>query len=187
MNIVVRTYSGRYIVRPDTTWERDNEDLYLPDQVKSLSFTPVLFARVSKPGRSVSEKFAERYYDGIGFGVLLYPENFIDGSEEGFACASCLDHSSFLPFPVSDKETLGAEDVFSLSADGVKLFEGDGCDRQTICRAIAEATRFIYIRTGDVIAIELASRTELQTQGKNALEICGSHNGQQKIVFKIFL
>ena len=58
MNIPVITVSGKVIVRPDTTWERDNEDLYLPDFVNSLSWTPVFFARVSKPGRWIGPAFA---------------------------------------------------------------------------------------------------------------------------------
>ena len=95
MNIPVITASGKVIVRPDTTWERDNEDVYLPEFVNSLSWTPVFFARVSKPGRSIGRAFASRYYDGIGFGVLLYPDDLLDGSEEGFACASCLDKVTF--------------------------------------------------------------------------------------------
>ena len=31
MNIPVITASGKVIVRPDTTWERDNEDVYIMD------------------------------------------------------------------------------------------------------------------------------------------------------------
>jgi len=96
---IVKTYSGRVIVRPDTSWEKDNEDFYPQDFVDRISFTPVVFARICKPGKSIGIKFAERYYDGINCGILLYPEDLIDGSAEGFACASCIDHTSFLPFP----------------------------------------------------------------------------------------
>jgi hypothetical protein len=179
MNIIVRTSEGKYIVRPDTTWERDNEDIYVPEFVNRLSWTPVLFARISKPGRSVGEDFAERYYDGIGYGVLLYPEDMCDGSETGFACASCLDHTSFLPFPVYNKVTLDRpENVFELkftviepasgmtdektdADDRTEIFSHSGASSGAIRKAIAEATRCIYIRTGDVIAIELQPRKAL--------------------------
>ena len=60
MNIIVKTASGHLIVRPDTTREKDNEDLYVPDEVSSLSFTPVLAGRITKPGRSVGLKFTPR-------------------------------------------------------------------------------------------------------------------------------
>ena len=201
MNIIVRTAEGKYIVRPDTTWERDNEDIYIPEFVNRITWTPVLFARVSKPGRSVGEEFAERYYDGIGYGVLLYPEDMCDGSETGFACASCLDHTSFLPFPVYNKVTLDRpENMFELSFSVIEpavielvemtaetesacsggfdkinhhedgfdkinrckaIFSHAGASSEAIRKAIAGATRYIYIRTGDIIAIELQPRSPL--------------------------
>ncbi len=180
MNILVRTAEGKYVVRPDTTWERDNEDLYAPEFVNRISWTPVLFARISKPGRSVGEDFAERYYDGIGYGVLLYPEDMCDGSEAGFACANCLDHTSFLPFPVYNKVTLDRPgNAFELSftpavpeaasgsgrtpeaSESIRLFSHCNASSEAIRKAIAEATRYIYIRTGDIIAIELQARKPL--------------------------
>lgn len=100
MNIAVRGHRGNIFVRPDTTWERDSEDLYLPDFVDGLLWSLVLCARVSKPGRSIAGKFAGRYWDTAGFGILLFPENIMnDGSPEAFATANCLDHTSFIPMP----------------------------------------------------------------------------------------
>ena len=143
MNIVVLSPSGKTFVRPDTTWERANEDFYVPEFISRISASRVLYVRVCKPGRSVGEKFAERYYDSFGYGALLYPEDLIDGSPEGFACASCLDHSSFLSGELSPKEEL------------------DPGLRVRVCRAIAEVTRFCYIRIGDLIAIETSPREAL--------------------------
>ena len=77
MNIIVKTFVGNVIVRPDTTWEKDNEDIYPQDFIETLSFTPVLFARISKPGKSVGLRFASRYYDSANYGLLLYTPVFI--------------------------------------------------------------------------------------------------------------
>lgn len=188
MNIVVRTESGKYIVRPDTTWERDNEDVFIPEFVNGVSFSPVFFARISKPGRSVGEQFADRYFDGVGFGVLLYPEDMIDGSPEGFACASCLDHTSFLPFPVKGKEALdGPDSAFLLEAGGKEVFRSGGVDASMIRKAIAEATRFIYIRTGDLVAIELAPRKALISRPEKEICVKGEWNGERTVDFKIIL
>ena len=108
MNIVVKTASGRIITRPSTTLEKNNSDLYVPDFVDSLSYTPVMFARICGSARSIGVKFAGRYYDSINYGVLLYPDNLLQG-KEGFACASCLDHTSFLPAPLYNTVTVGVE------------------------------------------------------------------------------
>ena len=73
MNIIVKPYgSDLCYCRPDTTWERENKDFYSPECVNEIYWTPVVFARVSKAGKCVGRKFVERYYDGVGCGMLLY-------------------------------------------------------------------------------------------------------------------
>ena len=166
MNIIVRTCSGKYIVRPDTTWERDSEDFYPPEFIDGLSWVPVLFARISRPGRSVGERFADRYFDGVGYGLLLYPDDLMDG-ECGLACASCLDHTSFLPFPVKEKTELSSEESAMIES------------------AIEEATRYIYIRPGDIIAIELCGRTPLCRRENGTFSYVSDFQGKTLPEFKI--
>ena len=73
MNIIVKPYgSSLCYCRPDTTWERENKDFFSPECVNEIYWTPVVFARVSKAGKCVGRKFVERYYDGVGCGMLLY-------------------------------------------------------------------------------------------------------------------
>ena len=73
MNIIVKPYgSSTCYCRPDTTWERENKDFYSPECVNEIYWTPVIFARISKAGKCVGKKFVERYYDGVGCGMLLY-------------------------------------------------------------------------------------------------------------------
>lgn len=188
MNIIVKTASGRIITRPDTTWERDSEDFYPPEFVNSLSYTPVIFARISKPGRSIAKKFASRYYDGINFGLLLYPDDLLDGSAEAFACASCLDHTSFLPFPLYNKITLGEEgNDFILSKGGEEIFRCAAPSADLIEKAIEEATRYIYIRTGDLLAIELQERGPLLTKEKGSERIGASYCDNGLLDFLVVL
>ncbi|MBQ0077767.1 MAG: hypothetical protein KBS55_03935 [Bacteroidales bacterium] len=188
MNIALRTYSGHCIVRPDTTWERDNEDAFLPEFVDEVSLAPVLFVRVSRAGRSVAAKFAERYYDSIGYGALLYPENLISGSPEGFAEASCLDHTSFLPFPMYNRVTLGREgNIFQLTRNAEPIFECSAHEPSFIEQAIEDITKHIYIRTGDLIAIELAPRKSVCCRGGEQCHIRGSYCENEVIDFKIIL
>lgn len=188
MNILVKTASGHVTVRPDTTWERDNEDLYLPDSVTRLSYTPVLFARISKPGRSISRKFASRYYDAVNYGVLLYPEDYMDGSEEGFACASCLDHTSFLPSPFYLPLVLGNPgNVFELKKGDETIFSTEGETLEMIEQAIEEATARIYIRTGDILAIELKPRTLIFDRNEGNIQITGHYCENRSVDFKIIV
>lgn len=188
MNIIVRTSSGSCIIRPDTTWEKDNEDFFPPEFVTGLAYAPVLFARICRPGRSVAAKFASRYYDAINYGVLLYPENFLDGSETGFACASCLDHTSFLPSPLFNRMTLGQQDNdFTLSAGDRCIFSYNAGTAAMIEQAIEAATRCIYIRTGDIIAIELQPREHLWSREEGDLVMRGTFCDNETMQFKVIV
>lgn len=185
MNIIVKTSSGHITVRPDTTWEKDNEDFYPPEFVDVLTYSPVLFARILKPGRSVGRKFASRYYDSIGFGVLLYPENMLDGTPEGYAQAICLDHTSFLPSPMFPPERLEKNGHFRLFRNEHDLFVFDQPSLNMIEDAIVEATKLLYIRTGDLIAIELAPRKPLTIRPDVSSHITGTFDNNEIIDFQI--
>lgn len=181
MNIVVKTAAGHCIVRPDTTWEKDSEDFFAPEFVRSVSFAPVVFAHICKPGRSVGRKFAPRYYDGISYGLLLYPDGMMDGSEEAYAAACCLDHISFLPYPVT-VQAAGGE--FKLNMGGKEIFSCPESHRSVIEDAIAESTRYIYIRTGDLIAVELQPRRPLCSE---SARISATLAGEPLLDFRIIL
>ena len=188
MNIIVKTPNGRITVRPDTTWEKDNEDFYPPEFVDELTYSPVLFARILKPGRSVGRKFTSRYYDSVGFGVLLYPENLMDGSPESYAQAICLDHTSFLPAPFFPPESLKQEaNRFTIERNGQQLFSCDTASLNMIEDAIVEATRMVYIRTGDLVAIELSPRSPLIARPAAAAHLTGSFDSSKVLDFQIIL
>ena len=73
MNITVKPYDSELCYcRPDTTWEKEGRDFYVPDGVEKVLWTPVMFARISKAGKCVGAKFVSRYYDGFGIGALIY-------------------------------------------------------------------------------------------------------------------
>ena len=113
MNIIVQTFGSKLCYcRPDTTWEREEKDFYVPDGIDTLYWTPVVFARVCKAGKCIGKKFASRYYDAIGFGTLLYTF----GKEKGeLAFASCTDHTSLLPTPAYTTIEAEEEKLFDLS------------------------------------------------------------------------
>jgi len=141
LNILVRTYNGNTVFRPDTSWERQNRDFYVPEFVSILEWAPVVFVRVSRAGRSIAERFATRYFDAVGRGLLLYAKG---EDMESFAAGSCLNHTSYLPDSAlvkpedSDKETLNLA-----------------------CKAIASCSLSCQMRAGDLVAIETAPRKEI--------------------------
>ncbi len=150
MNIILQDIDGRISCRPDTTWERENKDIYAPDFVCGYSYAPVLFARISKAGKCVGAKFAGRYYDAMSYGLMLYP-HIADGS-----LCSIMDHSSVLPFPMYNRVVFeSGENRFVLRCDGEEVFSTCCGSEAMVEGAIVAASALVSLRIGDIIAIEL--------------------------------
>ena len=183
MNIIVSLFGNNgadYCFRPDTTLEKESFDYYIPDGVSELTYSPVLFVRLCRAGKAIGEKFAGRYYDSGGFGVLLYGESIIgSGAAAGLSMASSLDKTSLLPFPLIDKDVLeNSENSFSLSINersvnrnGTFACHPDFAGIPEILHRISIRTS---LRTGDIVAVELGERLPIHAGEK----LCGMLNGE---------
>lgn len=191
MNIITRPYGSELCCcRPDTTWERENRDFYSPECVNAIFWTPVVFARISKAGKCIGERFAERYYDGFNFGILLYCSNGPEITQADIAFASCIDHTSLMPMPLYNPVVMTNEDnVFEVEADGAGIYGYHCCKElksimeETICKA----SLLTSLRIGDFVAAELekpqllASRTD---EGKTLRAVfCENELFSNRIIF----
>lgn len=198
MNIIVSLFGSNgtdYCFRPDTTLEKESFDYYIPDGVSELTYSPVLFVRLCRAGKAIGEKFAGRYYDSGGFGVLLYGESIIgSGAAAGLSMASSLDKTSLLPFPLIDKDVLeNSENSFSLSVNERSMNEHSINERSVNERSVNRNGTFTChpdfagipeilhrisvrtsLRTGDIVAVELGERLPIHAGEK----LCGMLNGE---------
>ena len=191
MNIIVKPYgSDLCYCRPDTTWERENRDLYSPDCVNAWNWTPVIFARISKAGKCISPKFASRYYDSLNFGTLLY----IGGAD--VASGSCVDHTSILPLPLFNPVVLETEGnkfevvknekpIFSLEAPGVDCLQDGSPLLQAAEAAICKASQLTSLRIGDYVAVELAPASVLAEKTEGSLSFKATFCENEIFNFKI--
>ena len=191
MNIIVKPYgSDLCYCRPDTTWERENRDLYSPDCVNAWNWTPVIFARISKAGKCISPKFASRYYDSLNFGALLY----IGGAD--VASGSCVDHTSILPLPLFNPVVLETEGnkfevvknekpIFSLEAPGVDCLQDGSTLLQAAEAAICKASQLTSLRIGDYVAVELAPASVLAEKTEGSLSFKATFCENEIFNFKI--
>ena len=194
MNIIVKPYGSKLCCcRPDTTWERENRDFYSPECVNEILWTPVVFARISKAGKCIGKKFASRYYDSIGCGILMYCQ--ISDSE----IASCVDHTSILPMPLYNPVVLEEEKVFEVSRNGVpvavlssKVTTDDMSVeriewRHLLEEALCKASQLTSLRIGDFVAVELAPVAGLATRENKEVSVKGSFCENEIFNFMIHL
>jgi len=187
MIIIVKTARGSIITRPETGWERNGTDFYPQEFISAVACTPALYLRISRSGRSIARRFAGRYFDTIGYGALLYPEDMLDGSPESIACASCIDHSSYLAGPAYDRSELGQKEKhFLLECDGKTVFDYCGAGADMLETAIEEASARIHVRTGDLLAIELAEPIHLSNR-PSTTRLKGSYGNDCLFDFNIIM
>ncbi|MBQ7772631.1 MAG: hypothetical protein IJ383_00970 [Bacteroidales bacterium] len=139
MNIFTVPYSSRHFYcRPDTSLNRDSNDYFCPDGVNRLAAAVFIYVRASKAGKSVSSKFAGRYYTTAGTGVQFYAPELEDAcSHESWWISRSLDNSTFL---------LGDEHPAEELPEVIK---------EKINAAFETVSRHVSFRTGDYVAIEI--------------------------------
>ena len=201
MNIIVKPYgSDMCYCRPDTTWERENRDFYSPECVNEVLWTPVVFARVSKAGKCIGKKFAQRYYDGVGCGMLMYCR-VMDLPE-----TSCVDHTSILPMPLYDPVVLEDKKAFEVMRNGESYVtlrnSGTNADLSTeqvqddtqsgrcewislLEDALCKASQLTSLRIGDFIAVELAPIAVLASREDAKVSVNGTFCGNESFNFNI--
>ena len=177
MNIIVKPYgSDRCYCRPDTTWERENRDFYSPECVNMIFRTPVLFARITKPGKCIGEKFVSRYYDAVGYGMLIYCSMDDYARDSLIAFGSCADHTSILPQPLYNPAVLeNPDNIFEIKEDGKTsyLCSCGAVMTSVLHDAICRASKMTSLRIGDMVAVELDEMLPVKGEHIRA-EYCGN-------------
>lgn len=147
MNIAVLTAEGKVIVRTDNTLVRDSADFYVPDFVRSVRISPVVFVEISSPCRCCDPKFASRHLGLAGAGALLH---CCDEESE----SACIDRTTYISGPRIPYAEIGGKELrFTGRTIGLP-------SRETIEDAFGRINSRVYLRTGDLICIELEAPSE---------------------------
>lgn len=180
MNIIIKPQGSEFCYcRPDTTWERENKDFYVPENVDTLYWAPILFARISKAGKCINPKFVSRYYDAFNFGLLIYTD------EKNIAFSSCADHTSILPFPLYNNVVMeGEENEYKVFKGGELIFNAVA-EQNLIEDAICRASQRTSVRIGDFVAVELDSLKPLAIRNEGETEIKASFCENDLYGFKL--
>ena len=177
MNIIVKPYgSDLCYCRPDTTWERENKDFYSPECVKEIYWTPVVFARISKAGKCVGKKFVERYYDGIGCGMLMYCGN-----------STVVDKSSILPHPLFQPVVFEDEKKFVVNVSPINQYSSvilSGA-KDLLEEAICNTSQLTSLRIGDFVAVELRELQKLASKEDGTVAVKGEFCEKEIFSFNI--
>lgn len=156
--LIDKTVTPRYDFLPETAQLRNERPLFLPDFANPASISLYLAVRICRLGRSISERFAHRYYDAATviphFSVPLAPNGQSADSELSFAATQGFDNAlptgRYLPI---DRDQLAACS-FSLSVDGQEQLNGLGSAlRFDADHLIAHLSNYHTVRNGDLLLL----------------------------------
>lgn len=185
MNFFILTSEGKVITRPDSTRNKDNGDYFIPTDVDYLGYAPIIFARMIKTGKMIGREFAERYYDAISFGILLYPALTVKNGQPHYckATCGCFDKTSLMPLPMYNPITLDKEDnIFNFKGDDSMLFSCDMIGmKDKVADAIVSCSLHSTIHKGDLVLAELSDVTTLIARPDGDLHIAATFCSNETI------
>lgn len=144
-----------FYISPETVINRDSNDYYYPDEVRTVRVIPFVYARISRPCKSIAAKFASRHYDTVGRGIHLRPAMMTSALPREAVeplCRYC-DRNLFLG------ATTDAGEFRKSAADITAELD----------KAVEYASRFVSLRTGDMIVIEDEALQEADVREKQVI------------------
>lgn len=142
-------------MKPETALLKDNKPFYLPDFSGRIDYECELVVRISKMGKNISKKFANRYYDEIGLGIDFTArdlQNEFKAAGAPWEICKGFDNSA----PVSEfisKEGFDINNLhFSLKKNGEPVQRGNTSDMIfSVDEIIEYVSKFFTLKTGDLI------------------------------------
>lgn len=142
-------------MKPETALVRDNKPFYLPNFSNRIEYETEIILRISKMGKNISAKFADRYYDAIGLGIDFTArdlQNEFKAKGAPWEICKGFDNSApisnFLPKEEFDIYNLN----FSLNINGKEVQRGNTKDMIfKVNDIIAYISQFFTLKTGDII------------------------------------
>lgn len=143
MKIIGLTYyfgEEELVVKCDSCLLNGNKPMFIPDHTADLRYVEVVIARISRLGKHIEPRFANRYYDGIAYGLdFVAYDRLTEAREQGrnWTEATCFDYS------LAIGKVLPAE-------------QKDHADiSEQIDRAISKVSEQMTIRQGDWVYVAL--------------------------------
>jgi 2-keto-4-pentenoate hydratase/2-oxohepta-3-ene-1,7-dioic acid hydratase in catechol pathway len=144
-------------MKPDTSVLRNGKPFYLPDFSEDMQYETEIVVRINRLGKSISQKFAPRYYKEITIGIDMTARDLqrkfrTDGLP--WELSKSFDNSAVIGDFVSLEE-MGWEInsiPFRLDIDGKTVQEGNTTDMLFKTDEIIEyVSRYITLKMGDLI------------------------------------
>ena len=144
-------------MKPDSSMLRNRRPFFLPDFSERIEYETELVVRISRLGKSIEAKFADRYWDAVTLGIDFTARDLQNQyRSKGLPWELCKGFdSSAVVGDWIEKEALEKElqDLnFRLDIDGKTVQQGYTGDMIfSVVRIIEYVSSFCTLKTGDLI------------------------------------
>ena len=164
---------AQMVLKGDSCLLNGRKPFFTPEGASEIGVTPCIILRVSRLGKEIAPKFAERYYDAVAPGA-----DFIDLGKAREAQETGRPWTEALAFDYSLAigEWMENDEMSRAQAlnDGMMLLSPE--------EAIAAVSKVMTIRQGDLIYIQAMQAPRL-VQKEEILRV--AVNGEEKLYCKI--
>ena len=171
IGFVYRDGKAEMVLKGDSCLLNGRKPLFIPDWTNALGVTECLILRVSRLGKEISPKFADRYYDAVAPGAdFVAMDKLQEAQAQGqpWTQAIAFDYSLAIGEWINNdmSATTLLHDELIISPE----------------EAISRASKVMTIRQGDLIYIQKC-QTPREVQKEEI--ICVEIDGEEKLYCKI--
>lgn len=142
--------------KADSSLLKDRKPFFIPDELGTIEYEAEIVVRVCRLGKSISERFASRYYDAVTVGIDFTARDLLRKlSLQGLPwdMSKSFDGAAALGEWVSKDKFLDIQRLrFHLDVNGETKQEGCTSDMiYKVDEIISYISRFFTLKTGDLI------------------------------------
>ena len=142
--------------KADSSLLKDRKPFFIPDELGTIEYEAEVVVRVCRLGKSISERFAPRYYDAVTVGIDFTARDLLKKlRQQGLPwdMSKSFDGAAVIGEWVSKDKFLDIQRLrFHLDVNGETKQEGCTSDMiYKVDEIISYVSRFFTLKTGDLI------------------------------------
>lgn len=142
--------------KADSSLLKDRKPFFIPDELGTIEYEAEIVVRICRLGKSISERFASRYYDAVTVGIDFTARDLLRKlSQQGLPwdMSKSFDGAAVLGEWISKDKFLDIQRLrFHLDVNGETKQEGCTSDMiYKVDEIISYISRFFTLKTGDLI------------------------------------
>ncbi|MDD4630975.1 MAG: fumarylacetoacetate hydrolase family protein [Proteiniphilum sp.] len=145
-----------FFMKPDTALLKGGKPFYLPDFSQEMHYETELVVKISRLGKNIAERFAERYYEEVTVGIDFTARDLQRKQKElglPWEISKAFDNSAAVGTFISKEDAGGVNNAdFRLDINQKTVQQGNSGDMiYPVDKIISYISRFFTLKMGDLI------------------------------------